>query len=787
LKKGKELGQLTQDALKEEECRKKRIENRQKLYNKMYEMPEACMESVSKLVLDFEPKTKQELVTVHPNLVKLLKPHQVEGVKFLWNSVFESLKQIKNSKGNGSISPHCMGLGKTLQVIALIHTLFSYPETGIKTVLIVTPHATIENWCNEFDKWLKDVPEKVSVFNFTEPKTYENRKYLIQEWQEEHGVLVTSYQMYRSVINHQQIKKFSTIVEGLVDPGPDLVICDEGHVLKNQATAISKALNKIKTLRRIVLTGTPLQNNLKEYHCMVDFIRPNLLGSIKEFTNRFVNPITNGQYSDSTPLDVKRMKRRSHVLHRMLEGFVQRFDYSVLTPYLPPKHEYVIYLKMSDIQIELYRNYLDNHKQHELFTNYNILQMIWTHPKLLPLYSKRIESKREKEMLKDFVNDASSKSDSRLNSTDEAGENETIPVSDLTKAKIPEIDLNWWKPLLSKKHFDTVYPYSKFIMMFSILKECEEIGDKVILFSQSLFTLDLIQDFLENTEDFANDNGGPYGQSWIQGQDFFRIDGSVSLKSRDDCCAKFNDATNTKLRLLLLSTKAFNLGINLVGANRVIIFDVAWNPSLNVQSIFRIFRFGQTKPCYVYRLVSQGTMEEKIYERQISKLSMAFRVVDEHQIDRHFNARDQEILYEFEPKFETKTTLNLPKDRLMAELILKHKAIVIDILEHDSLLQNNEAEELNESDRNAAWEDYQKEKEGLHQINQFVPSLQANDLYPSFNLHMQQNPVLRTESEDVTLFNTLRSFFPQANMIQLNDMLNQVKRAQGGTVNSLFT
>lgn len=102
-------------------------------------------------------------------------------------------------------------------------------------------------------------------FNFRS-KTYESRKNIIDEWRREHGVLITSYELYRSVVNYKYIDKFPSILEGLVDPGPDLVICDEGHVIKNHVTTVSKAVNRIKTLRRIVLTGTPLQNNLKE--CM---------------------------------------------------------------------------------------------------------------------------------------------------------------------------------------------------------------------------------------------------------------------------------------------------------------------------------------------------------------------------------------------------------------------------------------------------------------------------------------------------------------------------------------
>ena len=132
------------------------------------------------------------------------------------------------------------------------------------------------------------------------------------------------YDMFRNLTN-EKAKKFKkkqkeVFVECLIDPGPDLVVCDEGHVLKNTKSALNIAMNRIKTRRRIILTGTPLQNNLSEYFAMVDFVKPKLLGTFNEFRNRFVNPITNGQNADSTDRDVRIMKKRSFILNDMLKG-----------------------------------------------------------------------------------------------------------------------------------------------------------------------------------------------------------------------------------------------------------------------------------------------------------------------------------------------------------------------------------------------------------------------------------------------------------------------------------
>lgn len=191
-------------------------------------------------------------------------------------------------------------------------------------------------------------------------KSCEERIVQIENWHKKHGVLILGYDMFRLLaedilyeedeLSDEKLK----LKEILIHPGPDLVICDEGHLLKNDKTSTNDVLSNVRTMRKIVLTGTPMQNNLDEYFCMVNVVKPHLLGNPQEFTNRFANPIINGQYVNSTQQDIKVMKRRSHVLHKLLDGIIHRADVSVLKPFLEPKYEYVIYIRLTQLQAKLY-------------------------------------------------------------------------------------------------------------------------------------------------------------------------------------------------------------------------------------------------------------------------------------------------------------------------------------------------------------------------------------------------------------------------------------------------
>ncbi|XP_042349136.1 transcriptional regulator ATRX [Plectropomus leopardus] len=805
----------TRDALKEEEERRKRIAEREALRKKLREVimveesSQITCPITTKLVLDEDEETKEPLVQVHRNLVTKLKPHQVDGVQFMWDCCCESVRKIKKSSGSGCILAHCMGLGKTLQVVTLLHTLLLCERLDFSTALVVCPLNTVLNWLNEFEKWqegMKD-DESLEVTELATVKRPQERAYALQQWQESGGVMIIGYEMYRNLTQGRNIKSKKlkeTFQKTLVDPGPDLVICDEGHILKNEASAVSKAMNSIRTRRRVVLTGTPLQNNLVEYHCMVNFIKENLLGSIKEFRNRFINPIQNGQCADSTLQDVRIMKKRAHILYEMLAGCVQRKDYTALTKFLPPKHEYVLSVRVTPIQCKLYRYYLEHftgvgnaleggrgRTGTRLFQDFQMLSRIWTHPWCLQLdyISKENRGFFDEDSMDEFIASETDESSMSMTSEDEKskkkkkqgkgkkrgsddsdsddvevikewntssrgkngeGRNRPEPVEEprATSSAPGSPTPDWHKEFVTEPDAEILEHSGKMMLLFEILRMAEEVDEKVLVFSQSLISLDLIEDFLElSCRAKDEEKISPYkGEGkWYRNIDYYRLDGSTNATTRKKWAEEFNDTSNTRGRLFLISTRAGSLGINLVAANRVIIFDASWNPSYDVQSIFRVYRFGQIRTVYVYRFLAQGTMEEKIYDRQVTKQSLSFRVVDQQQIERHFTTNELAELYTFEPdllddpseKKSKKATPLLPKDPFLAEMLQNNKDQIVCYHEHDSLLDHKEEEALSEEDRKAAWAEYEAEKKGLStRTNYQAGYLQSNmgSNYFSFNM-----------------------------------------------------
>ncbi|KAK7172885.1 hypothetical protein R3I93_002874 [Phoxinus phoxinus] len=778
-----EVGQLareTQSALKEEEERRKRLAEREKqrLDRERKEREEADPEVIlvserqaTPLVLEQDDVTQKPMLQVHMGFLNKLKPHQREGVRFMWDSCCESVQSVKSSPGSGCILAHCMGLGKTFQVIVFLHTVLLCKELPLKTALVVCPLNTVLNWKSEFDQWQRGLrPHRLRVAELATVKSLAVRVDLLNDWFKNGGVIIMGYEVFR-VLTNTDSAKYSEHKESfrsiLLDPGPDLVVCDEGHVLRNADSSISKAMRAICTRRRIILTGTPLQNNLTEYHCMVNFIKENLLGSLKEFRNRFINPIQNGQCADSTPADVRLMKNRSHVLYQMMSGFIQRRDYSVLMSCLPPKREYVLSVRMTPLQCRLYTHYLQSYTGQgagvsRLFQDLHVLSLIWTHPWCLKLAQLSRNKGKEQEPAPVFTRldaglerdsvkpNGSERKESNITGLVGDGERNTDPVSSVSGSnQKPDVtntatmgipageagfivgngsSANWYLPFVTAADAKVLEHSGKLQLLLEILHWAEELQDKVLVFSQSLISLDLIESFLLYADETSGKEGCPYKgkKSWVKNKDYYRLDGTTSACARKRWAQEFNNTKNIRGRLFLISTRAGSLGINLVAANRVVVFDACWNPSYDIQSIFRVYRFGQKKTVAVYRFLAQGTMEQNIYDRQVAKQSLSSRVLDQQQIQRHFTHSQLNELYHFQPDLRPSKHTETPADEVLVQLLQSCEQLIVSYHEHNSLLDHREEEELSEEERRAAWDEYRAEKKAAVQISNEAASRQAN-------------------------------------------------------------
>ncbi|GAB5367798.1 hypothetical protein AAMO2058_001262300 [Amorphochlora amoebiformis] len=588
IQEGPPKDEKARDAIRQEEERQRRLKDRlaEEKSNTTIGKHEAYQRFWDGCINPTAPP--EDRVHVLPEIARILKPHQIEGVKFMWYNVAESLKRAKKEKGLGCILSHVMGLGKTIQAVTLMELFMRY-KVG-NHCLVIAPVSTTRNWVHELrNKWISKKNE-VFVFEMSKGfKTNSDRCAALKRWSNIGGVFILGFEMFRNLVQGGRIRneELKTKMQSLILKTPSLIVVDEGHKIKNDRSGIGQAIKQVQTMRRIILTGTPLQNNLMEYYCMVDFVRPKYLGTRSEFLNQFVNPIKNGQCIDSSTYDKKLMRKRAFALNDALKGFVHRRDYSDIEKELPPKHDYSIFVRLSPVQKALYKAFLKV-RPNSMFKSYHTLSKISTHPDVL--YKLANENKGKEE----FSND-------------------------------------WWVPILNKFRYmpGCVENSGKFVVCFSLLQQILSRGDKAVVFSQSLVILDLMEMFLSKYFHYK------------KSEHFFRIDGSIAAENRQSDIDEFNKPANlTKSNVFLVSTRAGALGINLIGGNHVIIMDASWNPANDLQATFRCYRFGQTKAVYIYRLIAADTIEQVIYERQISKRGMALRIVDEHEIEHLWQDND---------------------------------------------------------------------------------------------------------------------------------------------------
>jgi hypothetical protein len=206
----------------------------------------------------------------------------------------------------------------------------------------------------------------------------------------------------------------------------------------------------------------------------------------------------------------------------------------------------------------------------------------------------------------------------------------------------------------------------KLLAALLILHKALERGDRALVFSQSLGTLDTLERVLGGVLVPGSDPP----RAWVRDRDYFRIDGSTTASDRERRITSFNDAEQTEARCFLVSTKAGGIGINLVAANRVIVLDVGWNPVHAAQAVCRVYRFGQRKPVFIYRMVASNTMEEIIYEREVLKRGLADTVVEQQSVTARVAQSQTDDLYQDRPEepFDPHAIAATVKDEVLAEM-----------------------------------------------------------------------------------------------------------------------
>ncbi|KAJ6877208.1 protein CHROMATIN REMODELING 20-like [Populus alba x Populus x berolinensis] len=689
----------------------------------------------------------EEAVRIPPSLSSKLKAHQVAGIRFLWENIIQSIRKVKSGdNGLGCILAHTMGLGKTFQVIAFLYTAMRGVDLGLRTALIVTPVNVLHNWRKEFMKWTPSELKPLRVF-MLEDVSRERRVELLAKWRAKGGVFLIGYSAFRNLSLGKNVKERNMAREmcSALQDGPDILVCDEAHIIKNTRAETTQALKLVKCQRRIALTGSPLQNNLMEYYCMVDFVREGFLGSSHEFRNRFQNPIENGQHTNSTVDDVKIMNQRSHILYEQLKGFVQRMDMSVVKKDLPPKTVFVVAVKLSPLQRKLYKRFLDVHgftndrasnekTSKSFFAGYQALAQIWNHPGILQLRKGREYVGNVENFLAD---DCSSDENVDYNTI---VEEKSRNPNDFIQGKSDDgfFQKDWWNDLLLENNYKEVDYSGKMVLLLDILVMSSDVGDKTLVFTQSIPTLDLIELYLSRLPRL-----GKKGKFWRKGKDWYRLDGRTESSERQRLVERFNDPKNKRVKCTLISTRAGSLGINLYAANRVVIVDGSWNPTYDLQAIYRAWRYGQTKAVFAYRLMAHGTMEEKIYKRQVTKEGLAARVVDRQQVYRTISREEMLHLFEFGDDENSDTLIDIGQeyrqadtrniscqtanslkqnasrshascasDKVMESLLGKHRQRwIFDYHEHETLLQENEEEKLTKEEQDMAWEVYKRSLE----------------------------------------------------------------------------
>ena len=541
----------------------------------------------------------------------ILRPHQIAAVLFILDrlegsggtgiyfgfsifiifSVIQSLQNfsyIDRMNPTGAILGDDMGTGKTLIALASAWTICK--KNSCKGV-IVCPPSLVENWKLEITKWFPSTLALTTLF-VTRSTTSDG---IVNEFVTSHPtrrpLLVLGYEMFR--VYAEALNTITTL---------DFVACDEGHRLKNASgTKTTLALSNCIAMKRLLLTGTPIQNNLAELYSLVQFVAPGYLGTLKEFNDMYADKITKGKAKSSSAKQHSEGKKSEEQLQQLLSRIMlRRTSDELLKTILAVRKEFIIYCSPLEQQLLAYKKVA-----HSILTVESSMKNRCSEGILPALTSLRLIST-------------------------------SVPL--VANQASSESAMEKREQLLSRS---AKYQFIDALIRSVLLSPSK---DKIVVVSNFTSILDDVQSLCVNSCAVG---------AWSNCA-ALRIDGSVPLERRNKIVQVFNGDTASNnnssscstsgcssmgslYRILLLSSKAGGVGLNLVGANRLVMMDPDWNPASDMQAMARVWRQGQRKEVYIYRLISHGTIEESILQRQLQKFqlhSIAEKASDKNEAER---------------------------------------------------------------------------------------------------------------------------------------------------------
>uniref|UniRef100_A0A3B3DAX5 Probable global transcription activator SNF2L2 n=1 Tax=Oryzias melastigma TaxID=30732 RepID=A0A3B3DAX5_ORYME len=524
----------------------------------------------------------------------MLKHYQIQGLEWMVS--------LYNNNLNGILADE-MGLGKTIQTIALITYLMEHKRLN-GPYLIIVPLSTLSNWVYELDKWAP------SVVKIAYKGTPALRRGLVPQLRSgKFNVLLTTYEY---IIKDKHI---------LAKIRWKYMIVDEGHRMKNHHCKLTQVLNTHYVApRRLLLTGTPLQNKLPELWALLNFLLPTIFKSCSTFEQWFNAPFAmTGERVDLNEEETILIIRR---LHKVLRPFLLRRLKKEVESQLPEKVEYVIKCDMSAIQKVLYRHMqkgillTDGSEKDKkgkggaktLMNTIMQLKKICNHPYMF----QHIEESFAEHL---------------------GYPNGIISGPDLYRAS------------------------GKFELLDRILPKLQATGHRVLLFCQMTTLMTIMEDYF-SYRNFL----------------YLRLDGTTKSEDRAALLKKFNEE-GSQFFIFLLSTRAGGLGLNLQAADTVVIFDSDWNPHQDLQAQDRAHRIGQQNEVRVLRLCSVNSVEEKILAAAKYKLNVDQKVIQAGMFDQKSSSHERRAFLQaiLEHEEQNEEEDEVPDDETLNQMIARNE------------------------------------------------------------------------------------------------------------------